>query len=171
MNLAHISSSIIFIIAIIILTEEKLNNCNNPNDTCLPYYVIPVHYRIKLTHYMEIYDSYWAKLFNLKNKYDSFNFYGEFSTNINILQSTYYIKLHSLDLIINTWKITFITNNGIIYVPNKYTQESEMLVLQIPSVIFPGFYTLKMEFVGLLTEDSAKNFFRTFYSNKTDGIA
>jgi len=32
--------------------------------------VIPVHYRIKLTHLIGIYDSYFEELFTLKDEYD-----------------------------------------------------------------------------------------------------
>jgi len=174
MNLAHISSSLIFIIIIITLTGEKLNNSCYLSDTCLPYYVIPVHYHIKLTHmYMEAYDLYWSKLLSLKNENASFNFHGKSSTTINILQSTRYIKLHTVDLIVISSKITFIKNNGIIYELKEYLQTSETYVFksQFPSVIFPGLYTLKLEFVGHLTEDSAKNFFRSFYTKKENGLA
>jgi len=95
MNLALINSSVIFI-TISILTGEKLENCRNPNDTCLPYYVIPVHYHIKLTHlYKGNYDVYWPMLLNMKDEYDSFNFLGESSTTINILQST----IHKIEYI------------------------------------------------------------------------
>jgi len=175
MNLAQISICLIFIITITILTGEKLNYLYNLRDTSLPYYVIPVHYHIKLTHmYMEANDLDWSKLLNLKTKNDSFNFYGESSTTINILQSTQDIKLHTLNLIISPWKvITMIKNNGRIYELEKYLQTSETYLLksQFPSVIPPGLYTLKLEFVGHLTEDSTKNFFRSFYTNKENGIA
>jgi len=122
---------------------------------------------------MEAYDLYWSKLLNLKNENDSFNFHGESSTTINILQSTHYIKLHKLDLVIIPWKITMIKNNGIIYVLEEYLQTSETYLLesQFLSVISPGLYTLKLEFVGHLTKDSTKNFFRSFYTNKENGLA
>jgi len=64
--------------------------------TCLSHYVIPVHYHILITHlYTGKYDFYWAKLLNIKNEYDSFNFHGESSKTINILHKTYknaYVK-------------------------------------------------------------------------------
>jgi len=177
MNLTHISSSLIFIITITTLTGEKLNNWCNLNNTCLPYYVIPVHYHIKLTQlakfeYMGNSYSYSVKLLNLRNEYDSSKFLGESNITINILQSTQYIKLHALNLIIIPWKITMIKNNDIIYELEEYLQTSEIYLLKSPflSVIFPGLYTLKLEFVGL-TEDSAKNFFRSFYTNKENGFA
>jgi len=49
-------------------------------------------------------DSYLTKLLNLKEEYDSFYFHGESHTTINILQSTQYIKLHKLNLIIHKKK-------------------------------------------------------------------
>jgi len=175
MNLAHISSCLIFIITITTLTGENLNNLCNVKNTSLPYYVIPVHYHIKLIHmYMEAYDLYWSKLLNLKNENDSFKFYGKSNITINILQTTQYIKLHKLGLVLIPWKrITMIKNNGIIYELKRYLQTSETYLLksQFPSVISPGLYTLKLEFIGHLTEDSAKNFFRNFYTNKENVLA
>jgi len=134
--------------------------------------VIPVHYNINLTHlYTEAYEICWAKLFNLKNEYNSFNFHGESSTIINILQSTQYIKLHKLNII--NWKITMIKSNGMIYVLEEYSQTSETYLLesQFPSVIFPGLYILKIEFLGRHTKNPLKNFFKSFYTNKENGIA
>jgi len=174
MNVAQISSSVLFIITITILNGEKLENCKNPNDICLPYYVIPVHYHIKLTHlYMEAYDLPGPKLLNLKNENDSFNFHGESSITINILQPTQYIKMHMLKLIINNWSITLITNNGIIYALKRYTEtpETNLLEFFFSNVLSPGLYTFKMEFFGLLTENSSKSFFKSFYTNKENGIA
>jgi len=175
MNLAHISSSLIFLITITTLTDEKLNNRCNLNDTCLPYYLIPVHYHIKLTHiYGELKTySYLLKLLNLINEYESFAFREESSTTINVLKSTQYIKLHNIDLSVNPSKTTMIKNNGIIYVLEEYLRTSETYVLesQFLSAISPGLYTLKLEFDGNLTEDSAKNFFRSFYTNKENGLA
>jgi len=122
---------------------------------------------------MDAYDLYWPKILNLKNEYDSFNFHGESSITINILQSTQYIKLHKQDLIIIPWKITMIKNNGIIYVLEEYLQTPETYLLesQFPSAISPGLYTLKLEFVSHLTENSAKNFLRSFYTNKENSLA
>jgi len=168
MNQAHISS-LIFIVTITILTGKKLNNCSNPNDTCLPYYVIPVHYHIKLTHLTEINDFYLIKLLNFKNEDDSFYFLGESHTTINILQSTQYIKLYMLKLIISDWS-TLIKNNGIIYALKKYTvkiySETNLLEFYFFNVLSPGLYTLKLGFFGRLTETSSKS----FYTNKKNGI-
>jgi len=164
MDQAYISS-LIFIVTITILTGEKLNNCSNSNDTCLPYYVIPIHYHIKLTHLMGTYDSYLTKLLNLKE--DSFYFRGESRTTINILQSTQYIKLHKLNLIIDLKKITLIKNNGINYELKITTEtfETNLLEFRFFNVLSPGLYTLKLEFFGL-TETSSKS----FYINKKKGI-
>jgi len=170
MNLAQISSSVIFMITIRILTGEKLENCKYPNDICLPYYVIPVHYHIKLTHlYMGKYDFHWAKLLNMKDEYDSFNFLGELSTTINILQSTQNIKLHMLHLHIINWSnTTLIRNNGITCALKGYTKiaKTNLIEFYISNISYPGLYTFKMEYVGHLTESSTKSFFKSFYTNK-----
>jgi len=179
MNEAHISSSLIFIITITILTGEKLNDCSNPNHACLSYYMIPVHYRIKLIHlyekliHMEDNYPYWAKLLNLKDEYDSFNFHGESSTTINIFQSTKYIKLHKLNLTIIPSKIKIIKNNGITYKPKNSIEifKTNLLEFRFSNVLSPGLYTLNIEFLGGLTESSSKNFFKSFYTNKENGIA
>jgi len=173
MYLAHISSCLIFIITITTLIGEKLNICNNPNDTCLPYYVIPVHYHIMLTHvYMDTYESYWPKLLNLRNENDSFNFHGESSTTISILQSTQYIKLHELNLIKIHEEITLIKNNGITYALKNFIPISETnhLKFDFSSVLSPGLYTLKIRFFSSFTEISSKNFLKSFYTNKKNGI-
>jgi len=135
--------------------------------------MIPVHYHIKLTHlFMETYDSCWAELLNFKIEYEGFNFLGESRTTINILQSTKYIKLH-INLIIFPWKVTIIKNNGITYalknfIPNSETNLSEYHFFDVLS---PGLYVLKIGFHGRLTEASSKNFFKSFYTNKKNGIA
>jgi len=172
MNLALISSSLIFIITITTLTGEKLNNRCNLNDTFSPYYLIPVHYDIKLIHLygkLKTY-SHSAELLNLRNEYESFNFRGASNTTINILQSTRYIELHIVDVIVISSKTTLIKNNGIIYVLEEFLRTSETYVLesQFPSLIFPGLYTLKLEFLGNITEE---NFFRSFHTNEENDIA
>jgi len=169
MNQAHISSSLIFIVTITILTGEKLNNCSNLNGTSLQYYVIPVHYHIKLNHY------FWEKYdLNFKNKYTIFNFDGESYITINILQSTQYIKLHKLNLIIIHEEITLIKNNGNIinYAPEKYTEtlKTNLSNFRFSGILSPGLYTLKIEFVARFAEDSANNFFKSFYTNKENGL-
>jgi len=171
MNVAQISSSVLLITTIIILNGEKLENCKNPNDICLPYYVIPVHYHIKLICLDMEADFYGLKI-NLKNENDSFNFHGESSITINILQPTQYIKMHMLNLIINYPK-TLIKNNGIIYALERYTEtpDKHLLEFRFSNVLSPGLYTFKMEFVGCLTENSTKSFFKSFYTNKENGIA
>jgi len=149
MNLAQISSSVIFMITISILIGGKLENCKNPNDICLLYYVIPMH--IKLTHlYMGKYDMYWPMLLHIIDEYDSFNFLGESSTTINILQSTQYIKLNMLNLrVINQSNITLIRNSGITYTLKTYTDISEATLVEFyfSNILYPGLYTFKMEFV------------------------
>jgi len=150
---------------------EKLNNCSNPNETCLLDYVIPVHYHIKLNHVMETYDSYLVELLNLKDEH-IFVFYGESHTTINILQSTQYIKLHMLNLIIYHEKTTLIKNNGINYALtiNTETYKTNLLEFDSFNVLSPGLYTLKFKFFGRLTENSSKEFFKSFFINKENVI-
>jgi len=122
---------------------------------------------------MKAYNLYWPKLLNLKNENDSFYFNGWSNITISILQPTQYIKLHIQNLIIVPWKITMIKNNGIIYELEENLRTSELYLLksQFSVVLSPGLYTMKLEFLGHLTEDSAKNFFRSFNTNKENGLA
>jgi len=167
MNLVQISSSVIFMSMISILTGGELESCTNPNDICLPYYVIPVHYHIRLTHL------YRPKLFNMKDEYDIFNFLGESSTTINILQSTQYIQLNMLNLrIINRSNITMIRNSGITYTQENHTEirETNLIEFYFSNILYPGLYTFKTEFAGKLTENSAESFFKSFYTNEGSSI-
>jgi len=141
-------------------------------------YIIPVHYRIKLIHlykkFIHIKNyTYWANLLNLKNEYDSFNFHGESWTTINILQFTKYIKLHKLNLTIILSKITLIKNSGITYEPKNYIEifKTNLLKFHFFNVLSLGFYILKIEFLGSLTESFSKNFFKSFYTNKKNSTA
>jgi len=106
--------------------------------------------------------------FNL-DKYDKF--YGEYNITINILQTTKYIiiKLHILNLIITQRKTTLIKNN-IIYTVKKFFEKG-FLRFRFSNVLSPGLYTLTMEFSGRFTENSAKDFFKSSYTNKENGIA
>jgi len=46
-----------------------------------------------------------------------------------------------------------------------------LLEFRFSNVLSPGLYILKTEFLGDLTESSSKNFFKSFYANKENGIA
>jgi len=65
-----------------------------------------------------------------------------------------------------------IRNNGIIYAMKYFIQNSETNLFEFHffNVLSPGFYTLKLVFLGQLTESSSKNFFKSFYRNKKSGI-
>jgi len=170
MNIAQISNSVIFIITITSLTGKELNKCSNLNVTCLPYYVIPMHYHIKLiSSDNKKFD--FTLLLNVENEYD-FILLGESSITINVLLSTQYIKLHVLNLVINKRTLTLIKNNGVLYVAEKYTEnfETNLLEFCFSNVLSPGLYTLKLKFLAHLTENSSKNFFKSF-TNKENGIA
>jgi len=166
MNQAYtISSSLIFIITITILTCEELNDCSNSN-IYLPNYVIPVHYHIKLSHCFENCDYY------VENKYNIFDYYGESSIIIIIFQSTKYIKLHMINLIIYREKVTLIKNNGVTYALKNYIESYETNLLEFCffNELSPGLYTLKMEFSGHLTDIFSNNFLKSFYTKKENSI-
>jgi len=165
MNLVQISSSVIFMSTISILTGGKLESCKNPNGICLPYYVIPVHYHIRLTHLYR--PHLYQKFLNMKDEYAFFHFLGESSTTINIFQSTQYIKLNMLNLrIINRSNITMLRNSGITYTLKNYIEISKanLVKFYFSNILYPGLYTFKTEFAGQFTENSAKSFFKIFYT-------
>ncbi|XP_018367811.1 PREDICTED: aminopeptidase N-like, partial [Trachymyrmex cornetzi] len=95
MNVAHISSTVIFIIAIIILNSKEVNNFSVPKEARSPYNVTPVHYHIEILDYTVSKDQYADRnafildtTVNLDRSYGSFVFHGKTSTTINILEST-----------------------------------------------------------------------------------
>ncbi|XP_072390828.1 puromycin-sensitive aminopeptidase-like isoform X1 [Diabrotica undecimpunctata] len=108
----------------------------------LPVSVVPKHYKIHL----------------LPNLND-FTFKGEVSINIDVKTSTHEIKLHSLDLELNS--ITLKSENEQ-YSPTdtKLCTEKEMAVFQFKSALTPGNYTLDIGFSGKL-EDNMKGFYRS----------
>lgn len=168
MNLAQISSSVIFITAITSLTSEKLNNFNIINDIRLPNYVIPLHYSIKLRTFFKDDDFYMMNLRNTEKV--NFVFYGESSTTINIQISTQNISLHTLNLNINELKIKMIKSDSTIYELKEFSHDLTMRLsnLYFVDVLSPGLYTLKMEFTShIITDDNVeKTLFRSNYTNK-----
>lgn len=172
MYLAQITSSIIFISTLTILTGEKLNTSSTVNnfsdDFANP--VIPMHYDIKLTLILTKYDSNRTKSSGVKNEYGSFLFYGKASITIHILRSTQNIKLHASNLGINNWMTTLTQNKDIIYKPDEflYNTETNILDLHFLDVLSPGFYTLKMDLVGQITDKDTESFFRSSDINKEE---
>lgn len=168
MNLAQISSSVIFITSITFLTSEKLNNSNIINDIRLPNYVIPLHYSIKLRTFFKDDDFYMMNLRNTKKV--NFVFYGESSTTINIHISTQNISLHTLNLNINELKIKMIKSDSTIYELKEFSHDLTMHLsnLYFVDVLSPGLYTLKIEFTSrIITDDNVeKTLFRSNYTNK-----
>lgn len=128
MNLAQISSSVIFITAITFLTSEKLNNFYIINDIRLPNYVIPLHYSIKLRTFFKDDDFYMMNLRNTEKV--NFVFYGESSTTINIYISTQNISLHTLNLNINELKIKMIKSDSTIYELKEFSHDLFRCVFQ-----------------------------------------
>lgn len=170
MNLAQISSSVIFITVIAILTGEKINNFNVPNDFRIPNYVTPLHYSIKIRTYFKSDDFYMVNLRNTEKT--NFFFYGESNITINIHRSTQNITLHTINLNVNELKIKMIKSDSIIYVLKELSHDYTMHLsnLHFVDVLSPGLYTLKMEFTShIITDDNVeKNFFRSSYTSKED---
>ncbi|KYN19131.1 Glutamyl aminopeptidase [Trachymyrmex cornetzi] len=172
-NLGKIKpNSVIFIIVITTINGAEVNNFIIPKER-LPDYVIPVHYTIKLTHM--IYhcsirsDVFCEEILGYSSFPNSFPFFGEISTTINILQSTQYIRMHQVNLTIINRNITLTKDNGIIYVLDKhrYTYHTNILEFPLSYILLPGLYTFKMEFFGHLSENH-KSIYKYFL--KESGI-
>lgn len=171
MHLARISSSIIFITMLTILHGEKLNISSTVNNLRNDFAnVIPVHYDVRLTLLLAKYDSNRTEWSNVKSEYGSFLFYGKSSVTIHILRSTQNIKLHALNLGINNWMTTLTRSKDIIYEPDEflYNTETNILDLHFFDVLSPGFYTLKMDLVGYITDKDTDNFFRSSDINREE---
>lgn len=173
-NMTLKSSSIIFITVITILTGEELNNFSILNifEPTLAYDVIPVHYDIKLTVLIAKYDSSRTESSYVRNVYGGFLLYGESSITINILRTMQNIKLHIRNLPVHYGKTVLIKNNGIIYRPMEFLESSKTNVLDLhfSEILSPGFYTLKMDLINLITDDNEEHLFRSSTINKEKNI-
>lgn len=167
------SSSIIFVTAITILTGEELNNFSILNifESTLAYDVIPVHYDIKLTVLITKYDSNRAESY-VRSVYGGFLLYGESSVTINILRTMQNIKLHVRNLPVHYGKTVLIKNNGIIYRPKEFLEspKTNVLDLRFSEILSPGFYTLKMNLMNLITDNNKEHLFRSSTINKEKNI-
>ncbi|KAL6427960.1 hypothetical protein ACFW04_008399 [Cataglyphis niger] len=118
--------------------------------------VKPIHYNIKLI---------------LPIKEDIFR--GESNTSIEIYEKTQHIKLHSVNLIII--KPTLIKNiqksenniEKLVYKPIRYTyvHKTDTYIMHFSDIILPGNYSLNMNFLGKVSNDT-KGIFRTSYKNE-----
>lgn len=172
MNLAHISRRLIFITAIAILTSEKLDASDIPDDIPdrLVNYVIPMHYNIKLQLTLEKYKAY---LPSVTNKHGTFHLSGQANVTINVLQSTSYINLHGLTENSNPWEILVMSKygerNDIDHFTIKQHESlniSEIAKMYFKNILFPGIYILNVKFRDESTNNDIKIFFRNFYINK-----
>ncbi|KAG5344844.1 AMPE aminopeptidase, partial [Acromyrmex heyeri] len=169
MKLAHIKSSVIFIIVITVFNSAKVNNFEIAEDILLPYFVRPVHYTIELKHIIyqcaDRDDIFCNETVDSESDNSSFRFFGEIRTTIHILQSIRYIRLHQLDLaIMIDPKLTLTTDNGILYVLNKlkYFYKTNILEFPLSVMLLPGLYTLNIVFGGLILENHEKSSYRNF---------
>jgi len=147
--------SLILIVATAFCPDE-----NSKNTSCelmkyrLPANVMPIHYNIKLTSYFE----------------ENSSFDGESNIIIKIRHTTRNISLHSLELNINK-AVIILSNKSAIYkaVEHNYDDETHILVLTFRNELEPGFYSLNMEFQGILSHNM-NGFFRTSYENEKGNI-
>lgn len=174
MNPTLKSSSIIFITAITILTGEELNNFSILNifEPTLAYDVVPVHYDIRLTVLITKYDSNRTESSYVRSVYGGFLLYGESSITINILRTMQNIKLHIRNLSIHYGKTMLIKNNGIVYRPMEIlvSSKTNVLDLRFSETLSPGFYTLKMDLINLITDNNEEHLFRSSTINKEKNI-
>ncbi|XP_071566338.1 glutamyl aminopeptidase-like [Temnothorax nylanderi] len=171
MDVAQISSSLIFIITITALTGEELNNSSVANHFRLPSHVVPVHYNIKLNLSLEKYDSNMTRPSYTKQEYGSFLFDGISRITINILQSTRNIKLHALHT--SDIKDCLIERNGVVYnIPKKFISsfETNVIGIDFSDILSPGLYILAIVYEGRITDNNAKNFYRSSYIEKDENL-
>lgn len=118
----------------------------------LPDNVVPVHYDIELTPYIEE---------------DKFTFDGKTLITIDIRRATRDLSLHALDLTINETATSLISSDIGSYAPvaHNYDNTTEILTLHFDDELPPGIYNLSMQFVGILN-DELHGFFRTSYFNE-----
>ncbi|XP_077264153.1 glutamyl aminopeptidase-like isoform X2 [Temnothorax americanus] len=168
MNLAQISSSLIFITTIAIVTGKELNNPSFKTQFYLPFPelgVFPVHYAIRLTALIEKYDLYMTQPSDIKQEYSSILPYIKSSITINIIQSTHKIRLHTLNIHNSGITLTGRNNNdNIPYAVREieYISETNILEIYFSDILYPGVYSLTLDSRGQNTE----NVFKSSYINR-----
>ncbi|KAG5328018.1 APM1 Aminopeptidase, partial [Acromyrmex charruanus] len=171
MNLAQISSSVIFITVITVLAGEYVFYSNPPRDFHLPLYIRPIHYQVNLIQlYTKTHNSSGEETLNTNDENSNFLFVGTSNVTINILRSTHNIRLHSLHPIINDDEVTLIRSDGKIYQMIEYTSEENIIDFTFDDVLTPELYTIKIQFFGELLKRYAQNFFEYSESNDEKDI-
>ncbi|KYQ58340.1 Aminopeptidase N [Trachymyrmex zeteki] len=116
---------------------------------------IPIHYKIKLTPYLEE---------------DNSTFHGESSVKIVIHHASKNISLHSRELEINEKATTLINYKGTVYKPMEHTHDNltNILTINFKNTLSPGYYNLNLKFVGILSEIGSVQigFMKFPYTNK-----
>ncbi|KYN16369.1 Glutamyl aminopeptidase, partial [Trachymyrmex cornetzi] len=89
--------------------------------------------------------------------------------NIEQAESTHYISLNQLNLIISLANITLTTKNAIIYVLDgyKYSKKTNILGFPLDYMLLPGLYTFKIQFFGHLRENHEDSFFKNVSKGNT----
>jgi len=127
---------------------------------------VPIHYRLNLVSSTEKDEFDDVQTIN---EHKSVSFDGESRIIINILYPISFIKIQKLNQRITFTKL--ITRNSITYEARGfiYDHASNYLKIYFSDVLLPGFYTLKMEFIGNTTHDNVEGFFKNSHINK-DGV-
>lgn len=172
MNASQISNGVKLLIFVTI--AENLNNSNILSDfrPTIAYYVVPVHYDIKLNLIATKNNFSRTNSSNIRNEYISFLCHGESKITINVLQSMRNITLHTLNLGVNDGKTTIVKSNGETYRLKRffYSFKMKSLELHFDDILYPGLYTLKINTIGYITPNDAENFFRSSYVNEEESL-
>lgn len=138
-------------------TASHFPKSKNDTDTAaidyrLPDNVVPVHYNVRLTPYIEE---------------GNFTFDGEISADIEIRRATRDLRLHALELTIDETATSLVNSDGAVRTPTTaYDSASQILTLNFDDELLPpGLYTLNIKFVGILNDD-LEGFFRSSYKNQ-----
>jgi len=121
----------------------------------LPNNILPIHYKIKLTPYLEE---------------GNFTFYGESNIKIDFRVASQNITLHSKELEINETATTLVTYDGTTFFkPTKhiYNDETNTLTLNFKKYALPyTYYILNMKFAGNLSEETNEGFMKVPYTDR-----
>lgn len=120
-------------------------------DYRLPNNTVPISYVIRLTPYIEI---------------NNFTFNGHTKINLQVLERTSNITLHTDALTYDESLTSLVSQTGVVHniTNHTYIRNEQFLVIQVQNVLEVGNYTLNLTFVGILANDMY-GFYRSSYTN------
>jgi len=154
-----------FIIATTICTGSE-----SQTDIKAHFSLVPIHYKLNLIPNIKKSEFDDVTI----NKHEIVSFNGESRIIINILHPISFIRLQKKYP--RRISAKMITKNGIIYEMESYTyfhgKKEHILRIYFRDILLPGFYTVKMEFIGTThtTHFNVERFFKNSHINKDEVI-